>query len=299
MEKPIVSICCITYNHVKFLVDCIDGFLFQKTKFPIEILIFDDASTDGSQEIIKKYAEQDSRITTFLQSENQWSKQRYGFIDWLFPSAHGKYIALCEGDDYWTDPFKLQKQVDFLERNEAYGLVFTNYLKRIDTEFFENDKKFNSYQNLDTYFQDGLPFLFTGSWLMKNDLVSLKLIDSKFGILPGDVQILCHILALGYGIHYFNESMGVYRVLNESASHSLANDKNKDFALVKFLLLLKYKSQLSKFVLTHEIEKLIIKNFHYFGSFQLGLRFRLDLLLKLIKLKGLSRALRFLFFNIS
>lgn len=133
MESPLVSICCITYNHEAFIRDAIEGFLIQKTDFPVEILIFDDASQDRTQEIIKEYVLKNRNIISFLQTENQWSKGKYGLIDWLFPAAKGKYIALCEGDDYWTDPYKLQKQVDFLEENEEYAVCFHRY-KIVDNE---------------------------------------------------------------------------------------------------------------------------------------------------------------------
>jgi glycosyltransferase involved in cell wall biosynthesis len=106
---PLVSICCITYNHEPYIRDAIEGFLMQKTDFPVEILIFDDASQDRTQEIIKEYASKNENIITFLQTENQWSKGKDGLIDWLFPSAKGKYIALCEGDDYWIDPYETAK----------------------------------------------------------------------------------------------------------------------------------------------------------------------------------------------
>ena len=125
-KTPLVSICCITFNHEKYLRDCIEGFLMQKTTFPVEILIFDDSSTDKSQEIIIEYASKNKNIITFLQSENQWQHKKYGLIDWLFPSASGKYIATCEGDDYWIDPYKLQKQVDFMESNENCNYLFTS-----------------------------------------------------------------------------------------------------------------------------------------------------------------------------
>ena len=119
-EIPVVSICCITYNHSKFIRDCIQGFLIQKTSFPIEILIFDDASTDNTANILQEFTLNNENIILFLQSENQWKKNKFGIKDWLLPNAKGKYIAFCEGDDYWTDPHKLQKQVDFLESNSTY-----------------------------------------------------------------------------------------------------------------------------------------------------------------------------------
>ena len=124
MLEPLVTIACITYNHVNYIRDAIEGFLMQKTNFPVEIRIFDDASNDGTQEILKEYADKHKNIILFLMTENQWSKGKYGLIDWIFPSAKGKYIALCEGDDYWTDPYKLQKQVDFLEANPDFVICF-------------------------------------------------------------------------------------------------------------------------------------------------------------------------------
>ncbi len=119
---PIVSISCITFNHANFLRECLDSFLMQKTTFPIEILIHDDASIDGTIDIIKEYeSKYPEIIKPLIQSENQYSKGARGIMaTYNFPRAKGKYIALCEGDDYWTDPYKLQKQVDFLEKNPDY-----------------------------------------------------------------------------------------------------------------------------------------------------------------------------------
>jgi len=122
--KPLLSICCTVYNHEKFVAETLEGFLLQKTNFPIEIIIHDDASEDNSQEILKKYAKIDSRIKLILQEENQYSKKNKPFPNFCFPAAKGKYIALCEGDDYWVDSLKIQKQVDFLEANPLYGICF-------------------------------------------------------------------------------------------------------------------------------------------------------------------------------
>lgn len=128
-QLPLVSICSITYNHAPYIRQCLDGFLMQETNFKYEIIIHDDASTDGTTEIIKEYAEKyPDLITPIFQSENQYSKGLRGFYaKFVFPRAKGKYIALCEGDDYWTDPLKLQKQVDFLEANPEYVMCSTCY----------------------------------------------------------------------------------------------------------------------------------------------------------------------------
>lgn len=122
LEKPLVSIICDVYNHGPYLRQCLDGFIMQETTFPIEILIHDDASTDDSQEIIKEYYKKyPVIIKPIIQKENQYSKGIGIWKTYQFPRVEGKYIAICEGDDYWTDPLKLQKQVDFLENHPAYS----------------------------------------------------------------------------------------------------------------------------------------------------------------------------------
>ena len=125
--SPLVSICCLTYNHAPYLRQCTDGFMMQERTFPIEILIHDDASTDGTQDIIREYEEKfPDIIKPQYQAENQYSKgkmvEAYNYF-----RAEGRYIALCEGDDYWTDPQKLQKQVDFLESYPDYVMCSHRY----------------------------------------------------------------------------------------------------------------------------------------------------------------------------
>ena len=123
---PLVSICCITYNHAPFIRKCLDGFLMQETKFPIEILIHDDASSDGTDGIIREYAEKyPDLIYPIFEFVNQYSRGNQNVIDFYnYRRAKGKYIAYCEGDDYWTDPDKLQKQVDFMELHPDYSVCF-------------------------------------------------------------------------------------------------------------------------------------------------------------------------------
>ena len=118
-EKPIVSICCITFNHARYIRACLDGFIMQKTNFSFEVLINDDCSTDGTIDILKEYSERyPNIIKPIFHDENQYSKGiRRILATFVYPKVKGKYVALCEGDDYWTDPLKLQKEVDFLESN--------------------------------------------------------------------------------------------------------------------------------------------------------------------------------------
>ncbi|MEE1047671.1 MAG: glycosyltransferase family 2 protein [Clostridia bacterium] len=121
-EKNIlVSVICTAYNHEKYIRSALDGFVMQKTDFAFEVLIHDDASTDKTAEIIKEYAEKyPNIISPILQTENQHSKKISITNTFLLPKAKGKYIAFCEGDDFWTDENKLQIQVKFLENNPDY-----------------------------------------------------------------------------------------------------------------------------------------------------------------------------------
>ena len=123
----LVSIKCITYNQEKYISDALDGFLSQKTDFPFEVVVHDDASTDKTAEIIKEYASKYPRIIKPLyETENQYSKGN-GILGRIVDAKlSGKYIAFCEGDDYWIDENKLQKQIDYLESNPDYGLCFTD-----------------------------------------------------------------------------------------------------------------------------------------------------------------------------
>lgn len=125
--EPLVSVCCITYNHVSYISEAIDSFLMQETNFPFEILVYDDASTDGTEQIVLEYVEKyPGIIRAVIQTENQYSKVGLKIANFLFSKAKGSYIALCEGDDYWTDRAKLQKQVQFLEDYPEYVITYTN-----------------------------------------------------------------------------------------------------------------------------------------------------------------------------
>lgn len=131
MNTPLVSISCISYNHARYIRKTIEGFLMQEPPTGVsadepwyEILIHDDASTDGTTEIIKEYeAKYPDRIFPLYETENQYKKGMAGRMETFnYNRARGAYIAYCEGDDYWTDPKKLQKQVDFMEAHPDYSI---------------------------------------------------------------------------------------------------------------------------------------------------------------------------------
>ena len=143
-----VSICCTAYNHAPYIRQCLDGFVMQQTTFSFEILIHDDASTDDTADIIREYEKRYPHlIKPIYQKENQYSKGVKIMATYNFPRARGKYIAMCEGDDYWTDPLKLQKQVDLLEQNPHVVMVYTGFQtvdkngRRVEFDNFEYYKK--------------------------------------------------------------------------------------------------------------------------------------------------------------
>lgn len=130
-EQPIlVAIHCLVYNHEPYLRDCFEGFVKQKTNFRFVAVVHDDCSTDGSAAIIKEYAEKYPDIfIPIIETENQWSKADgsiYRIMNEAIDATGAKYVAYCEGDDYWIDPHKLQKQVDILEADETLMMCCTN-----------------------------------------------------------------------------------------------------------------------------------------------------------------------------
>lgn len=161
MDKPLVSIVTITYNHEPWISKAIEGVLMQKVGFPIEYIIAEDCSTDGTRKICEQYAQKYPDIIKLLPSD-----KNYGTVEnehRAFMVAKGKYIATCEGDDYWTDPLKLQKQVEFLEAHPDYSVTFHRY------------KKY--YKTTDTYESDGMEFLFPDREVAGVDVTTEMFLD--------------------------------------------------------------------------------------------------------------------------
>jgi len=126
-DNILVSVVCDVYNHEPYLRQCFDGFVMQKTNFKFEVLVHDDASTDKSAEIIIEYTNKYPDIfKPIIQKENQYSKGVGIWKTYQFPRVKGKYVAFCEGDDYWTDPLKLQSQVDCLEKDKTFSCCFSS-----------------------------------------------------------------------------------------------------------------------------------------------------------------------------
>ena len=141
-EEVMVSVLCVAFNHQKYIRRCLDSIVGQKTSFKYEIIIHDDASSDGTQDIIREYSERfPNLIIPILQEENQYSKGKDIVKNYLFPKASGKYIVECECDDYWCDENKLQRQVDILEKHKECVLC-VHATNSVDAEGSEMDLHF-------------------------------------------------------------------------------------------------------------------------------------------------------------
>lgn len=210
-QNILVSICCITHNHEKYIRNAIEGFLIQETEFPIEIIIHDDASSDRTPEIIREYKNKNhSLFRIILQDENQWSKGEGSIYSrFVFPKARGKYIALCEGDDYWTDPLKLQKQIDFLESNLDYSV------SSHEIEFKYDGVKPEKYQYgnpiVDADFEQILMsdlFIAFNSMVFRTQFVNPN--PSWFDKAGGHKALIYYLASKGKN-HHFMDAMGVKR----------------------------------------------------------------------------------------
>lgn len=207
-SSPLVSIMCHTYNHVDFLQDALNGFLMQKTTFPFEILLHDDASTDGTIQIVNKYSEAyPNIIIPIIQTENQYSKG-YKPSKVTLPLAKGKYIAFCEGDDYWTDPKKIQIQASFLEKNKHISVCGHNSLTMKDNRFIKAHPKSQQRDFDSKNLQQGA-FIQILTAMFINNFSSLP--DEQEFIINGDDFLFSRLGKLGSYKYFKNISPGVYR----------------------------------------------------------------------------------------
>jgi len=227
MNKPLVSIFMITYNHGRFIEQAIQSAINQQTDFPYRLVIGEDCSSDKTREIVKRYAQKyQHKIQALLHPRNlgQTANARE-----VFKACTGKYIAFLEGDDYWTDPLKLQKQVDFLDSNPDYGLVHTD-LDQLDmrsglllTHFNNHSqntipqgKIFNDILNPYTYIIKTVTAVVRRELLFKH--YDFDLAPSRNWMLA-DLAMWLEI-SRHSKIGYIPESTAVYRVLPESASQT-------------------------------------------------------------------------------
>ncbi len=227
----LVSICCLTYNHKLFIKECLEGFVNQQCNFDFEVLIHDDASTDGTSDIIREYQQKyPDIIKAIIQTENQFSKGIGVNRVYNFPRAKGKYIALCEGDDYWTDSLKLQKQVDFLENHsevvvcyhDRSVLKFNGELIKAPFKMFNNLKEttiIESNKMIDIF----MPLL---TMMLRTESVREYMKLDVKGVFGGDTFLRAFLSTKGKAA-YLNFDGAVYRKHGGGIFTSLNNKIDK------------------------------------------------------------------------
>lgn len=238
-DDIMVSVCCLAYNHEKYIRQCLDGFVMQKCDFKFEVIIHDDASTDHTADIIREYEKKyPDIIKPIYQTENQYSKGIRGTTLRIACSyAKGKYVALCEGDDYWVDPLKLKKQVDILEKNpnchmcvHKVAVIEENGFKTKETmpSTIMKTGIIPSYDFLEIICK--IYAFHTSSYMFRRfDLPSSYENLPKFFKIAstGDLKILLFYGNLG-DVYYFEDSMSYYRKFSVGSWTSrIDKDKNK------------------------------------------------------------------------
>lgn len=226
-SELMVTIRCAAYNHERYIRQCLEGFVMQKTNFRFEAIVHDDASTDGTAKIIKEYADKyPDIIKPIFETENQYRKNNLTAV--MNSHMHGKYIAFCEGDDYWIDPFKLQKQVDFLESHPNFSICTHRYF------LFYQEEQIMQKDKLDNCFikdEDGIVFdidyNYNKRWLTKTltslvrkeAMVHFMNLNLKNG---RDTVMFYYILKYGKG-YCFNQFWGCYRIHNNGVVSKVSN----------------------------------------------------------------------------
>ena len=218
-NTPLVSICCITYNHVNYIRQALDGFMMQKTDFPFEVLVYDDSSNDGTSEIIREYElKYPGIIKPIINDENQFSKGLRGInFKFNFPRARGKYLAICEGDDYWTDPNKLQLQVGFLEKNPEFSFSLHHADKLREGRIIRTKPPSGNavFTIKDLIINLPVPkYALSGVYRKSTVEFPIPKIWQIEGNLQGD--LIMQLMAARHGkIKYFSKPMAVYRIHNQ------------------------------------------------------------------------------------
>ncbi len=286
-KEYIVCVRCMTFNQSMYIEDTLNGFCIQKTTFPYVCVIVDDASTDGEQMVIKHYLNTNFELLEcsesvenetedysllfaqhktnqncffavfFLKYNHYRKKDKFVYIKkWVQGS---KYIAQCEGDDYWLDENKLQMQVDFLEKNQEYGLVYTNYFERIG-----NNLRNGTFPPIegdclkDYLLKKG--FIPTATTLFRTRIFLQRDLEyTKMKFLMGDVPLWIQIMHVSK-IKRLPYQTAVYRILPESACHSLEYEKRQRFNINAWEVRKYFADKYGLSDVSQQIEKEINRN---------------------------------------
>lgn len=219
-SNPKVSIFCGTYNHEKYIRDALEGFLMQKTDFPFEIIVHDDASTDGTPFILKEYEKKyPDLIHVIYQKENQYSKFKYPTqfaFGIMRKILKGDYIALCDGDDYWVDENKLQIQVDYME-NHADCVMTGHDAWKVNCQTDNRERFLLLPKEMDISAEQlivGTGDFTTSTMVFRRDMLYTD--DFFLDVTVGDYPLKLYCLAKGK-IHYFDRAMSVYRYFSDGS----------------------------------------------------------------------------------
>lgn len=243
MMQPLVSVKMITYNQLLFIGKAIEGVLKQKTNFPFELLIGEDCSTDGTRDIVHEYKKKYPDMIRVITSDKNVGMKKNGLR--TLKAARGKYVAYCEGDHYWHNPMKLQKQAEYLEMNPECGMVYSSYdvyhvksKKRI--EDFINYRKWEMPQDwtVSEYLESSggrSVGVITCTVMARRDLCEQIIeadpyLHQSDHFLMGDTQLWAEMTTLAK-IHYIPESLATHNITEESATRSKDVTKRLRFSI--------------------------------------------------------------------
>jgi glycosyltransferase involved in cell wall biosynthesis len=256
MKKPLVSVVMITYGHENFINQAINGVLMQECNFEVELIIANDCSPDNTDEVILDIINNHPKSSCINYIKHEKNIGMGNNFIFALKEAQGKFIAICEGDDYWTDSLKLQKQVDFLEANKDYSLCVGGYQKRNENNdnseiIIEIDSKENNSND------KGFSFELNDiehKWLTKTlTALFVKELAQDFIVkkylFGRDIHLFYHLLKVGKGF-YLTEVLGVYNIhsggvnsmqqglVNNTASYNcykeLFNKNNDEFTRKRY-----------------------------------------------------------------
>ncbi|MCX7696632.1 MAG: glycosyltransferase [Bacteroidales bacterium] len=208
MKEPVISVCMITYNHARFIREAIESILNQNINCDFELVIGEDLSTDGTREICEDYQSKHPEIIRLLPQKKRLGMSRNFFRTLL--ACRGKYIAICEGDDYWIDSSKLQKQFELMEKNSLYSMCFHNTI--VIDEIHNHKKLFGSYRRRMYEGRDLLK-----EWLMATSAVFFRNVLKEplpyffYHATHPDLVLFLYVSDFG-PIAYIDEIMSVYRI---------------------------------------------------------------------------------------
>ena len=249
-KNPVVSVLMITYNHDRYIAQAIEGVLQQKTSFPIELIIGEDCSTDGTREIVFNYQQKYPDIIHVLASINNVGFRMNG--ERVRMACRGKYIAFCEGDDYWHNPNKIQKQIEHMELYPEVGLIHSDvdryYIgkKFREPSYHKGRRLLYKYDNVlygmiaNEYIVDTCTAVVRSNML--NNIINECKFEFSDEFMMGDVQMWIEI-AFRSKVKYIDESFAIHNMLEESASNTKCIDKSIKFLKNHKEILLHYANK--------------------------------------------------------